>query len=163
MGMFNLKKPEFRGKRFVVIDDSTAIKINPVKIHVPVIIASVITVIGAPVIYLLLKNERGINPDLFAAILFCIIVAWLWTQILNTIVEISMKENKIFFTDYISNLKYLFIPDIVLIEEQKSIITISTKSKKIKINSAFMGITEFIEKLIILNPQIEKRGFNHVN
>jgi hypothetical protein len=162
MSFYNLKRPEYKGKRFVVIDDSSAIKLNPANKHIPVIAASLFTIIGVPVIYILLKNESGISPDLFAAILFCIIVAWMWTQIINTIVEISIKENKIFFTDYLSNLKYLFIPDIVVIEENKSIITIRTKSDKIKINSGFSGINEFIDKLIKINPQIEKKGFNHV-
>ena len=162
MSFYNLKKPGYKGKRFVVIDDSTAIKLAPAKKHLSVITAGVMTVIGVPVVYLLLKNESGISSDLFAALLFCVIIVWLWTQILNTIVEVSIKDNKVFFTDYLSNLKYLFIPDIVLIEENKSIITIGTKSDKIKIPSGFGGIIEFIDQLVKMNPQIEKRGFNHV-
>ena len=159
MGMFNLKKPEYRGKRFVVIDDSNSVYLNKVKKNFPVITTSLITVLGVPVVYLLLKNESGFGPDLILALLFCIVVAWMWMQIINTIVEMSIKENKIFFNDYLSNLKYLFIPDIVRIEQIKSQITISTKTEKIKINSAFSGLNEFIDKLIVINPQIEKRGF----
>ncbi len=162
MSFYSLKKPEYKGRRFVVIDDSTAIKLDPSKKNVPVITASLLTIIGAPVVYLLLKNESGITIDLFIALIFCVIVVWMWTQIINTIVEISIKENKIFFTDYLSNLKYFFIPDIVSIEENKSRITILTKSDKIKVNSNFGGIQEFIDHLIKLNPQIETRGINHV-
>lgn len=162
MSFFNLRKPEYRGKRFVVIDDSSLIKLDPAKKNIPVISAAILTIIGVPVVYLLLKNESGISPDLIAVLAFCIMITWIWTRIITTIVEISIKENKVFFTDYLSNLKYLFIPDIVLIEEKKSRIMILTKSDKITINSGFDGIYELIDKLVSLNPQIEKRGFNHV-
>ena len=162
MGVFNLKKPEYKGRRFVVFDDSSAIQLNPAKKHMTVIAASGLTIVGVPVVYLLLKNERGVSPDLFAVLLFCVLIAWLWTQIINTIVEISIKENKIFFADYISNLKYFFIPDIVLIEKKKSIICILTRTDKLKINSDFAGIDEFVDKIISINPQIEKKGFTYV-
>jgi len=160
MGFYNLKKPEYKGKRFVVIDDSSSVKLKPAKKHMPVITAGLFTIIGAPVIYLILKNESGISADLIAAILFCIVIAWLWTQIINTIVEISIKENKVFFLDYLSNLKYYFIPDIVFVEKKKSMVTIMTKTRKIKVHSEFEGMNEFIDQLIKINPQIEKRGFN---
>jgi hypothetical protein len=52
----------------------------------------------------------------------------------------------------------MFIPDVLSVEKKKSMITISSKSDKITFQSEFDGINEFIEELIKINSQIEKRG-----
>jgi hypothetical protein len=158
MAMFNLRKTSYKGRRFVVIDKSSAIELKSSKKYVPVFILGLLTGAGLLVTYFLLRAKEGISLDLFVAILFWIIVLYLWTKVLNMPVEISIKENKIFFSDYLSNLKYMFIPDVLSVEKKKSMITISSKSDKITFQSEFDGINEFIEELIKINSQIEKRG-----
>jgi hypothetical protein len=74
-------------------------------------------------------------------------------------VAISIKENRIFFTDYISNIKYIFIIDILSLEQKKSMVYLVSKSDKIIFQSSFEDLTQFVEELVKKNPQIKIIGF----
>ena len=158
MALFKLRKTSYKGRRFVVVDESSAIELNTATKYYPVMILGLLTAAGIFVTYFLLKAKEGISLDLIIAFLFWIVLLYLWTRILNMPVEISIKENKIFFADYLSNLKYMFIPDVVSIEKKKSMIIFSSKSEKISFQADFAGINGFVEELIKINPLIEKRG-----
>jgi hypothetical protein len=104
-------------------------------------------------------NKETFGMDQAVALLFWIIMIYLWVRLVNMPVEISIKENRIFFTDYLSNMKYMLIPDILSIEKKKSVITVISKSNKIKFQFAFEGLNELIEELKKKNPDISISGF----
>ena len=158
MSMFYLKKPAYKGKRFISFDGSYSIELKTWNKFMPVFTFLILTVIGVFVSLHINKEIFGI--DQAAALLFWIVMIYLWIRLLNMPVEISIKENRIFFTDYLSNIKYLFILDLLTIEQKKSMIYVISKSEKISFQSAFENLSPFIEELIKKNPHIEVIGFN---
>lgn len=158
MNMFYLKKPAYSGKRFFSTDGSYLIDMKKGNRYFPVLSLLILTVLGIFVSIRINKETFGI--DQAVAILFWIIMIYLWVRLVNMPIEISIKENRIFFTDYLSNMKYMLIPDILSIEKNKSVITVISKSNKIKFQSAFEGLNELIEELKKKNPDIRISGFS---
>jgi len=155
--MFYLKKPAYKGKRFISFDGSSSIQLKTWNKLMPVFTFLILTAVG--VFVSLLINNEILGIDQAVALLFWIAMIYLWIRLLNMPVEISIKENRIFFTDYLSNIKYLFIPDLLTIEQKKSMIYVISKSEKISFQSAFENINPFIEELIKKNPHINVIGF----
>lgn len=153
MSMFYLKKPGYKGRRFISIDESAAIELKAWNKYAPVLALLILTGIGVFVSIRINKETFGI--DQVVTILFWIIMIYLWIKLLNMPVEISIKENRLFFVDYLSNIKYFFIVDLLSIEQKKSTITIISKSDKITLQSSFEGFTEFTHELIKKNPEIK--------
>ena len=158
MNMFYLKKSGYKGRRFISIDGSSSIELKTWNKYMPVLTFLILTVIGVFVSLRINKENFGIDQAI--ALLFWITMIYLWIKLLNMPVEISIKENRIFFTDYISNIKYLFIPDLLTIEQKKSMVYVISKSEKITFQSAFENLNPFIEELIKKNPQIKIIGFD---
>jgi len=151
--MFYLKKPEYKGKRFVSIDESSTIELKTWNKYAPVLALLILTAIG---VYVSLRiNKEIFGIDQAVAVLFWITMIYLWIRLLNMSVEIAIKENRILFIDYLSNIKYFFIIDLLSIEQKKSLITIISKSDKIIFQSAFEGFTQFTEELMKKNPEIQ--------
>jgi hypothetical protein len=157
MSMIYLKKPAYKGRRFIPIDGSSSIELKTGNKYFPVLSLLILTAIGVFVSLRLNKETFGI--DQAVALLFWITMIYSWIRLLNMPVEISIKENRIFFTDYISNIKYFFIPDILFIERKKSMIYLISKSGKISFQYSFEGLNQFIEELVKKNPQIKIIGF----
>lgn len=157
MSMFYLKKPGYKGRRFISIDESSSIELKTLNKYMPILTLLILTAIGIFVSLRINKEIFGI--DQAVALLFWITMIYSWIRLLNMPVEISIKENRIFFTDYLSNIKYLFIPDILTIEQKKSMVYLISKSDKITFQSAFEGLNQFVEELIKKNPQIKIIGF----
>ena len=158
MKMFYLKKPGYKGRRFINIDGSSAAKLKTANKYFPVLALLILTAIGVFVsIYI---NKEALGIDQAVAILFWITMIYSWIRLLNMPVEISLKENRIFFTDYLSNIKYLFIQDILSIEQKKSMVYVISKSDKITFQFAFQDLNQILEELIKKNPQIKIIGFN---
>ena len=158
MSMFYLKKPSYSGRRFVSIDETSAIFLRAGNKYYPLLTLLILTGIGVFVSIRISMDSFGLDQSI--AIVFWITVIYLWIRLMNMPVEMSLKENRIFFSDYLSNIKYMLIPDLLSIEQKKSIITIISKSDKIKIQSAFDGISEMVEELKKKNPQINVIGFS---
>jgi hypothetical protein len=157
MNMFYLKKPAYSGKRFFSTDGSYLINMKKGNRYFPVLSLLILTVLG---IFVSIRiNKETFGMDQAVALLFWIIMIYLWVRLVNMPVEISIKENRIFFTDYLSNMKYMLIPDILSIEKKKSVITVISKSNKIKFQFAFEGLNELIEELKKKNPDISISGF----
>jgi hypothetical protein len=157
MNMFYLKKPAYTGKRFFSTDGSYLINMKKGNRYFPVLSLLILTVLG---IFVSIRiNKETFGMDQAVALLFWIIMIYLWVRLVNMPVEISIKENRIFFTDYLSNMKYMLIPDILSIEKKKSVITVISKSNKIKFQFAFEGLNELIEELKKKNPDISISGF----
>ena len=155
--MFYLKKPGYKGKRFISFDGSFSIELKIWNKYLPVFSFLILTAVGVFVSLHINKEIFGI--DQVVALIFWITMIYLWIRLLNMPVEISLKENRIFFTDYISNIKYLFIPDLLSIEQKKSMVCLISKNQKITFQSAFENLNAFIEELIKKNPQIKIIGF----
>jgi hypothetical protein len=158
MSMIYLKKPAYKGRRFISIDGSSSIELKTGNKYFPVLSLLILTAIGVFVSLRLNKETFGI--DQAVALLFWITMIYSWIRLLNMPVEISIKENRIFFTDYISNIKYFFIPDILSIERKKSMVYLISKSGKISFQYSFEGLNQFIEELVKKNPQIKIIGFD---
>ena len=158
MSMIYLKKPAYKGRRFISIDGSSSIELKTGNKYFPVLSLLILTAIGVFVSLRLNKETFGI--DQAVALLFWITMIYSWIRLLNMPVEISIKENRIFFTDYISNIKYFFIPDILSIERKKSMVYLISKSGKISFQYSFEGMNQFIEELVKKNPQIKIIGFD---
>jgi hypothetical protein len=156
--MIYLKKPAYKGRRFISIDGSSSIELKTGNKYFPVLSLLILTAIGVFVSLRLNKETFGI--DQAVALLFWITMIYSWIRLLNMPVEISIKENRIFFTDYISNIKYFFIPDILSIERKKSMVYLISKSGKISFQYSFEGLNQFIEELVKKNPQIKIIGFD---
>jgi hypothetical protein len=157
MSMIYLKKPAYKGRRFISIDGSSSIELKTGNKYFPVLSLLILTAIGVFVSLRINKETFGI--DQAVALLFWITMIYSWIRLLNMPVEISIKENRIFFTDYISNIKYFFIPDILSIEQKKSMVYMISKSSKISFQYSFEGLNQFIEELVKKNPQIKIIGF----
>ena len=157
MSMIYLKKPAYKGRRFISIDGSSSIQLKIGNKYFPVLSLLILTAIGVFVSLRLNKETFGI--DQAVALLFWITMIYSWIRLLNMSVEISIKENRIFFTDYISNIKYFFIPDILSIERKKSMVYLISKSGKISFQYSFEGLNQFIDELVKKNPQIKIIGF----
>jgi hypothetical protein len=157
MNMFYLKKPGYKGRRFVSFDGSSSIELKSGNKYYPVLALLILTAIGVFVSIYIKKEIFGI--DQVIALLFWITMIYSWIRLLNMPVEISIKENRIFFTDYLSNMKYLFIPDILVFERKKSMVYVISKTGKITFQYAFEELNEFIDELIKKNPQIKIIGF----
>jgi len=155
--MIYLKKPAYKGRRFISIDGSSSIQLKIGNKYFPVLSLLILTAIGVFVSLRLNKETFGI--DQAVALLFWITMIYSWIRLLNMPVEISIKENRIFFTDYISNIKYFFIPDILSIERKKSMVYLISKSGKISFQYSFEGLNQFIDELVKKNPQIKITGF----
>jgi hypothetical protein len=156
MSMLYLKKPEYKGRRFISIDESSSIVLNTSNKFAPVLALLLLTAVG---IFISIRIDKEIfGLDQGVALLFWIVMVYLWIRLLNMPVEISLKENRIFFTDYISNMKYLFIPDILSIERKKSMVYLISKSDKITFQYAFEGLNSFIGELVKKNPDIRVTG-----
>jgi hypothetical protein len=153
MSMLYLKKPGYKGRRFISIDDSAAIELKTWNKYAPVLALLILTAIG--VFVSLRINKEIFEIDQAVAVIFWITMIYLWIRLLNMPVEISIKENRILFIDYLSNIKYFFITDLLSIEQKKSIVTIISKSGKIIFQSSFEGFTEFTNELIKKNPEIK--------
>jgi hypothetical protein len=158
MKMFYLKKPSYKGRRFININESSAIELKTGNKYFPVLALIILTAIGVFVSIFINKEVFGIDQTV--AILFWITMIYSWIRLLNMPVEISLKENRIFFTDYLSNIKYLLIQDILSIEQKKSMVYVISKSDKITFQSAFQDLNQIIEELVKKNPQIKIIGFN---
>jgi hypothetical protein len=158
MSMFYLKKPGYKGRRFISFDGSYSIELKTWNKFMPVFTFLILTAVGVFVSLRINKEIFGI--DQAVALLFWITMIYLWIRLLNMPVEISIKENRIFFTDYLSNIKYLFITDLLSIEQKKSMVYVISKSEKISFQSAFESLNPFIEELIKKNPHIKIIGFN---
>ena len=157
MSMIYLKKPAYKGRRFISFDMSASIVLNAGNKYFPLLSLLILTAIGVFVSFRINKEIFGI--DQAVAILFWITMIYSWIRLLNMPVEISVKENRIFFTDYISNMKYIFIPDILSVERKKSMVYLISKSDKITFQYSFEGLKQFIEELVKKNPQIKIIGF----
>src|ERR1035437_241639 len=157
MSLIYLKKPGYKGKRFISFDGSSSVELQKWNKYFPVLTLLILTAIGVFVSLRINKETFGI--DQAVALLFWITIIYLWIRLLNMPVELSIKENRIFFIDYLSNIKYLFIPDLLIIEHKKSMVYITSKSEKITFQYAFEGLNQFIEELIKKNPQIKITGF----
>ena len=157
MSMIYLKKPEYKGKKFISLDGSSSFGLRKTNKYMPVLSLLILTALGVFVSFRINKEVFGIDQAI--ALLFWITMIFLWVKLLNMPVEISIKENRIFFTDYISNIKYLFIPDLLAIELKKSMVHISSKSEKIIFQSGFDGLNEIIDELTQKNAQIKIIGF----
>ena len=157
MSMFYLKKPGYKGKRFISIDGSSSIELKTGNKYIPVLTLFILTALGVFVSLHINKEIFGIDQAI--ALLFWITLIYLWIRLLNMPVEISLKGNRIFFTDYLSNIKYMFIQDLLAIEQKKSIISVKSKNEKITFQSAFEDLNKFIEELTKINPQILITGF----
>ena len=157
MSLIYLKKPAYKGRRFISIDGSSSIELKTGNKYFPVLALLILTAIGVFVSIYINKEVFGI--DQAVALLFWITMIYSWIRLLNMPVEISIKENRIFFTDYISNIKYFFIPDILSIERKKSMVYLISKSGKISFQYSFEGLNQFIEELVKKNPQIKITGF----
>jgi len=136
---------------------SASIVLNAGNKYFPLLSLLILTAIGVFVSFRINKEIFGI--DQAVAILFWITMIYSWIRLLNMPVEISVKENRIFFTDYISNMKYIFIPDILSVERKKSMVYLISKSDKITFQYSFEGLKQFIEELVKKNPQIKIIGF----
>ena len=158
MSMIYLKKPAYKGPRFISIDGSSSIELKTGNKYFPVLSLLILTAIGVFVSLRLNKETFGI--DQAVALLFWITMIYSWIRLLNMPVEISIKENRIFFADYISNIKYFFIPDLLSIEKKKSMVYLISKSGKISFQYSFEGMNQFIEELVKKNPQIKIIGFD---
>ena len=156
MSIFYLKKPQYKGRRIVDIDGSTSIELKTGNKYFPVLSLLILTAIGVFVSIYINKEVFGIDEAV--ALLFWITIIYSWIRLLNMPVGISIKGNRIFFTDYISNLKYIFIPDILSIEQKKSMVYVISKSEKITLQSGFEGLNQFVEELVKMNPQIKIIG-----
>ena len=157
MSMIYLKKPAYKGRRFISIDGSSSIQLKIGNKYFPVLSLLILTAIGVFVSLRLNKETFGI--DQAVALLFWITMIYSWIRLLNMPVEISIKENRIFFTDYISNIKYFFILDILSIERKKSMVYLISKSGKISFQYSFEDLNQFIDELVKKNPQIKITGF----
>jgi hypothetical protein len=157
MSMIYLKKPEYKGKRFVSFDGASSYELKKTSKYMPVLTLLILTALGVFVSLRINKDVLGIDQGI--TIIFWILMIYSWIKLLNMPVEISIKENRIFFTDYISNIKYLFIPDLLSIEQKKSMIYIISKSEKITFQSAFDNLKELLEELTQKNSQINIIGF----
>jgi hypothetical protein len=158
MNMFYLKKPSYKGRRFINFDGSFSAELKTGNKYFPVLALIILTAIGVYVSIYINKEVFGIDQTV--ALIFWIIMIYSWIRLLNMPVEISIKENRIFFTDYLSNMKYLFIPDLITIEQKKSMVYVISKSDKITFQSAFENLNQFIEEIIKKNPQIRIIGFD---
>ena len=158
MKMFYLKKPGYKGRRFINIDGSSAAELKTGNKYFPVLALLILTAVGVFVSIYVNKEVLGI--DQAVAILFWITMIYSWFRLLNMPVEISLKENRIFFTDYISNIKYMLIQDILSVEQKKSMVYVISKSDKITFQSAFQDLNQILEELVKKNPQIKIIGFN---
>jgi hypothetical protein len=157
MSMLYLKKPAYKGKKFVSFEGSSSVELKKSNKFIPVLTLLILTAIGVYVSIRLDKEVFGI--DQAVAILFWILMIYLWVRLLNMPVELSIKENRIFFIDYLNNLKYILIPDILTIEQKKSVVYLTSKSDKIKFQSEFEGLKEFLGELAVKNPDIKFIGF----
>jgi hypothetical protein len=155
--MIYLKKPAYKSKRFFSLDSLSSIGLKTGNKYFPLLSLLILTAIGVFVSLRINKETFGI--DQAVALLFWITMIYSWIRLLNMPVEISIKENRIFFTDYISNIKYFFIPDILSIERKKSMVYLISKSGKISFQYSFEGLNQFIEELVKKNPQIKITGF----
>ena len=158
MSMIYLKKPAYKGRRFISIDGSSSIQLKIGNKYFPVLSLLILTAIGVFVSLRLNKETFGI--DQAVALLFWITMIYSWIRLLNMPVEISIKENRIFFADYISNIKYFFIPDLLSIEKKKSMVYLISKSGKISFQYSFEDLNQFIDELVKKNPQIKIIGFD---
>jgi hypothetical protein len=157
--MLYLKKPAYKGKRFLTIDGSYLIKMKTGNKFYPILTLAVLTVLGIIISLNISKDIFG--PDQAVAALFWITMVYLWIRLLNMPVEISIKDNRIFFTDYLSNIKYMLIADIISIEKKKSDIIVFSKSNKVKFQSSFDSLNELFEELKKKNSEIRITGFDH--
>jgi hypothetical protein len=157
MSMIYLKKPEYKGRRFISLDASSSIELKAGNKYFPVLSLLVLTAIGIYVSLIINKETFGI--DQAVALLFWITMIYSWIRLLNMPVEISIKENRIFFTDYLSNMKYIFITDIISIEKKKSMVYLISKNDKISFQYSFEDLNQFIEELVKKNPQMKIIGF----
>ena len=157
MSMLYLKKPAYKGKKFVSLEGSSSIELKKSNKFMPVFTLLILTAIGVFVSIRLDKNIFGI--DQAVAVLFWILIIYLWVRLLNMPVELSIKENRMFFIDYVNNIKYVLIPDILTIEQKKSVVYLTSKSDKLKFQSEFEGLKEFLDELSIKNGEIKFIGF----
>jgi|CZKP01.1.fsa_nt_gi hypothetical protein len=157
MSMIYLKKPAYKGRRFISLDGSSSIELKSGNKYFPVLSLLILTALGTFVSLRINKETFGI--DQAVALLFWITIIYSWIRLLNMPVAISIKENRIFFTDYISNIKYIFIIDILSLEQKKSMVYLVSKSDKIIFQSSFEDLTQFVEELVKKNPQIKIIGF----
>ncbi len=155
--MIYLKKPAYKGRRFISLDGSSSIELKSGNKYFPVLSLLILTALGTFVSLRINKETFGI--DQAVALLFWITIIYSWIRLLNMPVAISIKENRIFFTDYISNIKYIFIIDILSLEQKKSMVYLVSKSDKIIFQSSFEDLTQFVEELVKKNPQIKIIGF----
>jgi hypothetical protein len=156
--MFYLKKPAYMGKRFFSIDGSYLIKMKTGNKYYPILTLTVLTILG--IIISISINKETFGLDQAIAALYWLVMIALWIRQVNIPVEISLKDNRIFFTDYLSNIKYMLIADIVSVEKKKSIITVTSKSNKVKFQSSFDSLNELIEELKKKNDGIKVTGFD---
>ena len=157
MSMIYLKKPGYKGRRSISIDESSSIALKTGNKYIPLLTLFILTAIGVSVSIRINKEIFGL--DQIVALLFWLIMIYSWIRLLNMPVEISIKENRIFFIDYLSNIKYMFIPDLLNIEQKKSMIIVNSKNDRIKFHAAFNDLDKFIDDLMQKNPQIQKIGF----
>src|ERR1039458_7201119 len=100
MSMIYLKKPAYKGRRFISLDGSSSIELKSGNKYFPVLSLLILTALGTFVSLRINKETFGI--DQAVALLFWITIIYSWIRLLNMPVAISIKENRIFFTDYIS-------------------------------------------------------------
>jgi hypothetical protein len=160
MSMFILKKPGYKGRRFISIDASSSIELKTANKYLPVLSLFILTAVGVFVSVYVNKEVFGVEQAV--ALLFWVTMIYSWTRLLNMPVEISLKGNRILFIDYLSNIKYMFIPDLLSIEQKKSMVYVISKTGKIALQYAFEGLSEFIEELVKKNPQIKIIGFGEI-
>jgi len=156
MSIFYLKKPHYKGRRIVDVDGSIYMDLKTGNKYYPVLALLILTALGIFVSIYINKEVFGI--DQAVALLFWITIIYSWIRLLSMPVEISIKGNRIFFTDYFSNLKYIFITDILSIEQKKSMVYVISKSRKITLQSGFVGLNQFVEELVKMNSQIRIIG-----
>jgi hypothetical protein len=123
----------------------------------PILSLAVLTVIGIIISIMIRKDTFG--PDQAIAVIFWIMMSYLWVKVLNAPVRISIKDNRIFFVDSLSNINYMLIQDILFFEKKKSFVTAVSKSKKVKFDLSFEGLKEFFAELTKINPEIQIKGF----
>ncbi|MDR3666410.1 MAG: hypothetical protein P4L35_06180 [Ignavibacteriaceae bacterium] len=158
MSMIYLKKPEYKGKRFISFDGSSSFDLKKSNKYLSVLSLLLLTALG--VFISLRLNTSSFGIDQAVALLFWITMIYLWIKLLNMPVEISLKDNRIFFTDYISNIKYFLISDLLTIEQKKSMIHLVAKNGKITFQSGFDGLNELLEELSRKNSELKSIGFN---